>query len=475
MKIYHLLKKYLVFLLLVFTSVSCFEDELYLTAKDSIPDEEFFKLESNAEAALIAVYRGRDWWRYTCFGLEYYGDASGTGNTSGPSNQWAIQLSERTTTPENEFALLHYNEIYAYITRCNGFLHFSKKTNFKDPNRKNIAQAEAHFMRGMYYYFLTMIYGSVPNVINVPAPLDIARATTEENYIQIIEDLQFAIDNLPIDNIGIIRPGEWESRANKYAAMGLMAKVLMSAPDGLKDYVKAQELINQIIDSKKYSLLPFYGDLMMVNNKDNEEGLFLINFTSGAVTPFDGSNAASLSVGSQTWFRPTTEFHKSFETGDSRKDVNIDLSVPVIGTPRVRKLRFDPLAVKGFTHDCYPQWVLRYADILLIKAEILAKLDYSSNATEIFNLVEQVRNRAFKGASHKVYSITDLPTYDQFMEFLWWERRKEFFYEIQSFFDAKRMDMCQKMLKLEEWQEVFPFSTATITLNPSIIQNPGYK
>jgi hypothetical protein len=205
----------------------------------------------------------------------------------------------------------------------------------------------------------------------------------------------------------------------------------------------------------------------------------VINFTNGTVQ--DGSNSGSLSVPEQIWYRPTWEFYFSFEDGDTRRDVDIErllIALPTGDTIRddlyLLKLRYDRRSVNGFGWDNYPQYVLRLADILMLRAEALGKKDMNAHMDEICALIEQVRKRAFQDKPHKIYSASDFNNLDELYEVLWWERRKELYYETHTFFDAKRMGLCQKMLGLEKWQEVLPYSTYDLTLNPNLEQNPGY-
>lgn len=469
--------KYIIYMLclgFILTLNSCFEDELTLVPADGITDENFWISEENAEAALIPMYRGRSYWRLPSFAWDFYGDPSGTGATSGPANAFANQLTLKAVTPENEFIVAPYAQLYGYINHANIFLNNVDRVEFKDPARKEAAKGEARFIRAMYYFYMNMIWGGVPDINHDPIPLHPERETEETIYSMIIEDLKWAIDNLPETNIGVLRPGEWECRPDQYAAKALLAKVLMTAGEPNYDLDRALELIDDVIGSGKYKLEEFYGDLMMVDNKDNEENIFLINFTSKMNHPFDGSNAASLAIPGQVWFRATPEFYNSFEVGDTRRDVNINY-FPIFGEYYVQKMGYDPRAVNGFTYDNYPQYILRLADIYLLKAEGLAKKDFLANIDEACDLVELVRDRAFPDSiSHTVYTAADFSNFDEFWEFLWWERRKEVFFECQTFFDAKRMGMCQKMLGLQKWQEVLPFSTDDLTLNPNLKQNEGY-
>jgi hypothetical protein len=473
----------IIWLVLLVLMTACFEDELSIYPSDSIADEVLFGTEAGAESVLVDIYRQRPFFVFSGYTLEFYGDPEGTGCGSGPANAWANAFQAKNPTPESRLCRRMYYENFPYIAKINSFLTFVEATPFIDPGRKEVAKAEARFMRALYYFRLVQIYGAVPHVVEVPPPLYPPRAPLEQNYAQIIEDLEYAIPRLPGDNYAVLRPGAFEARARKAAAQGLLSKVLMTAPEPLKDISRAVQLCDAVINSGKYSLLDNYEDLWMVDNKENEESILLISLGNhqGA-----GSNAGSLSTPEQIWYRPTWEFYFSFEEGDSRREVDIQRLLIVIPPPPLPpldtirddlymyKFRYDPRALNGFGYDSFPMYILRLADIILLKAEALGVQDLEGNRTEILSLIEQVRNRAFKGQAHYVYAPSDIPDLDALMELLWWERRKELFFEIQSFFDAKRMGVAGTILGLPEHKWIFSLGSDALAENPSLAQNPGY-
>jgi hypothetical protein len=464
---------------------SCFDDQLEIFPNDAVADEVLFSTEQGAEAALIALYHPvtPGYYMFSAFGMEYYGDASGTGVTSGPASADAQALSAKSVTPGNRFARRWYYEAFRPIAHMNSWLYFAEQTPFEDPARKVVAAGEVHYHRAMYYFRLVQLYGSVPAVYEVPPPLYPERASPEENYARIIEDLEIAIRDLPWENSGVLRPGDFEARITKGAAICLMARVLMTAPEPHCDLDRAITLLNDIVYGNRYELLENYEDLWNIDNKNNKESIHLISLANYQQ---EGSNAASLSVPSQIWFRPTVEFYDSFEPGDSRRDVNIERLLIVIPPPPLPpvdtlrddlylfKLRYDPRAQNGWVLDNFPMYYTRKADMILLLAEALAVKDLNANMDEILSLIEQVRNRAFKGESHYVYTAADFPDLQAFKIMLWWERRKELFFEIQCFWDAKRLGIAQEILGLQDFQLIFPFGSDALAENPNLVQNSGY-
>lgn len=453
-------------------ATSCFEEQLDIYPKNSIVDQVLFETEEGAEAALIGLYDDvtPGYYMFSVFGLEWYGDLSGTAVGPGPSNSDAQSLALKTVTSSNRFAQRWYYETWPTIIYCNYFLNFIQDTPFRDPVRKNVAIGEAKFIRAMYYYRLVQHYGRVPIVYTVDAPLYPAKAETlGDNYDFIIRDLEEAINVLPVVNNGVLRAGSYEARPTKGSAQALLAKVLLTAPDPYYDLDRAISLCDEVINGP-YSLMESYPDLFLIEARsDNPETIFLISL---AFNNLDGSNAGELSTFSQTWYRPTPEFFQSFEPGDQRRDVNIEYNF-IFNDYRVRKMRYDPRTLNGMVNNNFPQYYIRLADIIMLKAECLAYKNFNSNREEILSLLNQIRDRAFGDDQHR-FTLEDIPDEEAFWDLYVWERRKEFFFECQHFFDLKRMGLAEKYLGLTEYQLVFPFGSDALALNPNLVQNTGY-
>jgi hypothetical protein len=132
--------------------------------------------------------------------------------------------------------------------------------------------------------------------------------------------------------------------------------------------------------------------------------------------------------------------------------------------------------VQGEQNDYF----LRYADILLLRAEILNELN-NGPTQEAIDLVNEVRNRA------KINPIVlaNYPDKETFLTALIKERKHELIFEGHLFFDLKRMGKATQLLwnmdnngnkttNFQEFQLLFPIPERDLSVNPNLIQNTGY-
>jgi hypothetical protein len=190
-------------------------------------------------------------------------------------------------------------------------------------------------------------------------------------------------------------------------------------------------------------------------------------------------------AGGWGWNQPTQEFVNSYETGDKRKDVTIFYN----GCPQFDGQDYDPAySLTGYnlrkflvtkavsaTFDDSPMNfpVLRYADVLLMKAEALNNLGKTTEAETPLNLV-----RARAGLP----AVTG-KSQEQMKEIILHERRMELAFEGQRWFDLIRVDNGQwgldflhsiGKLNASEKHLLFPIPLKEIESNPNLTQNPGY-
>jgi hypothetical protein len=110
--------------------------------------------------------------------------------------------------------------------------------------------------------------------------------------------------------------------------------------------------------------------------------------------------------------------------------------------------------------------VLRYADVLLMLAEIENELD---NSDEAISYLDLVRNRAnlgdYAGATDQqsVFEEIDL------------QRRLELVWEGHRWFDLLRQDRAQSILGITDANKLLlPLPASQIAADPALQQNPGY-
>lgn len=368
-----------------------------------------------------------------------------------------------------------WNRSYNAIYRTNVIIEKLAQAGLAD-NTKNSMEAEARFLRGVVYFDLVRLFGDVPLVLRqlgIAESYDFLREPVEAVYAQIIEDFEFASQNLPET-----RSGAQQGRAVKAAADGLLAKVYLT----LGDYERASALCKQIIDSNRFQLMDSYADVFGLAFP-NRENIFEVHYAANSNN--EGSRLfqvfmpqGSLNGQGQGYCVPTQQFIDGFEEGDLRKDFIIVPDMPgslFPGTAGAWKYR-DPSAGVA---DGGNNWiVLRYADILLIYAEALNKISFGN--PEAFDALNQVRNRAGL-ASLTDQELSDQTSFDLAVEN---ERKVELSFEGHRWFDLVRRNRFLEVMNNEyehplnavvtEAYNLYPIPLSVINTNSRITQNPGY-
>jgi len=128
-------------------------------------------------------------------------------------------------------------------------------------------KAEARFLRGMYYFESWLVFGDKIPLIPEDK-VDVANTISNDNapgaVLKFIEDdLAYAAANLPATQTQV-------GRATKYAAMALAARAYMQ----VLDYASAKPLLDNIINSGKFSLAAKFFDNYRIATNNNVESIF---------------------------------------------------------------------------------------------------------------------------------------------------------------------------------------------------------
>jgi starch-binding outer membrane protein, SusD/RagB family len=152
---------------------------------------------------------------------------------------------------------------------------------------KNVRVGEAKFLRALYYFTLVRTYGDIP-IYTEP----IGAVTTETNrepvakvYDLIISDLLAAIAALPPKAAQF-------GRADQPAAQHLLGEVYLTragAATSSPDFALAAEQLSAVANNPRFKLLPSYSDLWRIDNENNSEVVFSIQFTSDPLTTGTGN------------------------------------------------------------------------------------------------------------------------------------------------------------------------------------------
>jgi starch-binding outer membrane protein, SusD/RagB family len=352
--------------------------------------------------------------------------------------------------------------------------------------------AESKFLRAYNYFWLVRNWGGVP--IRTEATLNepnIPRSSVEDVYKQIIADLKEAEANLPDTQ-------KQAGRASKWAAKAALAEVYFTR----NEYALARDKANEIIQSKKFSLVPvtvaadfdnIFGPTVVTTpeeifslkmTRQNGQGMYLAMYAAHPGTKLHGAGGFYAHY-SET---ETNLVQKNWDAADLRKTFNwIKYDIGLGPNSILCKKFSDPLAPnQTAAGNDFP--IYRYADVLLLFAEAdnRAKNAPTAEALEAFN---QVRRRAYGkpagSASSNDIALAGL-TFDAFNDLALRERGYETQYEAKRWLDLKRLGIpkLKQIIKAATGKDVadkhlfWPIPVGELNFNtaldPGKDQNPGY-
>jgi len=333
------------------------------------------------------------------------------------------------------------------------------------------------------------LYGDVPLILHNPSSIDVsqlqvARTPAAQVYAQIIADLKDAT-NLPKSY-----SGSDIGRATGGAAHSLLAKVYVTR----QDWPDALTELNAVINGGYgYALFPNYLDAFQKATKNGVEHIFSVQFETnlGAVnsTQYLSESFTSFNTGTFPIDIPAdSSVYKLFSANDARRPVTFYSSVYNAATgqtvvfsnaytPYFNKFvdySLNPLSIQAQSGINYP--VIRYADILLLYAEVQNELN-GAPTSDAYNAINQVRTRA------KIANLTPGLDQSDFRDSVFLERRKEFIQEGHRWFDLARqggtvlVDALHKIpakSAASAKNNLFPIPLVEIQVDPLLTQNPGY-
>jgi hypothetical protein len=490
------------------------EEEVY----SDLTGELFFQDPDNLIYAFGAAYTNLYWLIGHKFGM--VGKEAGTdllvvpqrGGDWFDGGEWH-RYHRQTWTSSEGYVSFWWNICYEGINKCNQLID-----QFKGVEGENalIAIAELRGLRALYYYWLIDLYGNVPIVDRFDYPADYKPLTNTraEVYAFIEKELTEAMPLLSTET-GLPMYG----RINYYSASLILAKLYLNAEVfiGTPKYQEALDLCNTIILSDNYELEPDFFNNFVANATNSREHIMGL--------PFDQVNAQGFEVHlftlhyslqdkfgiqSSTWNGICAQeaFFNMFDSTDLRRngllsgkqydDQGIQIQDPSYEkfdpqnptkprdpdgaglnlTPNVNMLEPNCLRQCGariakfpfiagsdrYMSNDFP--IFRYADVLLMKAELLLRT--GGDAGEALNLLNQIRIRA---GIEPLNAIT--------LEDILAERARELYAEGHRRSDMIRFGTYtdarwEKPDVSPDYVTLWPVPKAAIDANPNLEQNPGY-
>jgi hypothetical protein len=388
---------------------------------------------------------------------------------------------------------------YEGIFRANQVIANVPNIQGMDVARRDRYVAEAKFIRALLYYNLVTLYENVPLVLTVPTPGD-RPATAEPAAIwaQIEKDLTEARPGLPLSYSG----GD-VGRATRGAAGALLGKARLQQ----RKWADAATVLQEVISSGQYDLVPNYAENFTALNENNRESVFEVQFGERALLSqgVRGLNIARM-VGpcgpSYCDGRPTRWYFDQFQTSRTTTgavDPRLDATLYYPGGPLVYNRTYESRYPAGSPDageiffkkygEYYlgltdQDWdaainfrVIRYADVLLMRAEALNEA--SGPSAEAIGLVNRVRTRVNLPALTSAQTATR----EAFRDAILRERMFEFGLEGQRWNDLKRHNLLSPALASRDPEfsafvigksERLPIPQTERDLNPNVKQNPGW-
>lgn len=390
-----------VFIVLALAGCSDFLDE---SPKGRYTTDNFYKTQEHAFLAITGVYNKASFVS-TNNALWVFGDVvsddAAKGGSAGDQSDMQF-LEEFNYSRNNGFLEKIWKHYYEGITRANYLLYYSDNIQM-DATLKARIMGEAKFLRAYFYFNLVNIFGEIPLKTQPPLNaelINIGTSPVEDIYEQIEDDLLAAIPVLKETY-----SGSDIGRATKGAAWGLLAKARLYQGK----WQETLDAIDEVDALGLYSLEPVYKNNFIDSTQNNSESIFEIQHLSRQ-TPKLGSHLnqwfGSPDDNGYAFNVPTQNFIDEFEvTGADVVDPRLDYTVGQPGqnwingepfdatwsiTGFLNKKHVQPLREEPIIGDASLNYVyMRYADILLMKAEALNELNQPANAIVPLNAVRK--------------------------------------------------------------------------------------
>lgn len=317
-----------------------------------------------------------------------------------------------------------WSALYAHINICNAVL--DEIDRFTDDPEYNRVKGEALFLRGAYYWWLANLYAAPYNAATADSDMGVPlkltsviedrrypRASLRETYKQITDDLMDAVACL--DGL---KPADGNKyRVGEMAARMMLGRVWLY----MGEWQKCVDECDEIIASPDYTLLDMTA-LTTDNDavyRDSPETIFSAGRMWVTEHYFGGNSFPR--------YLPTPELRASYTSDDVRSRLFFRNSsgIPDIAGEKPQKKY---LSQNGGRNSDF--FMLRLPEAYLNRAESLAMLDADALAADDLETLRDKRLTAY----NETITLTDQALVDMVRD----ERRREFCFEGQRWFDLRR-------------------------------------
>lgn len=449
------------------------------------------------------------------------------------------RIHQHTWTADEGIVVQTWNRTFAGITNCNRIIYQIESGMIPVAENKEAVIAELKVLRAAYYAILCDTFGNVPIVTQFDLPEGFLpkQNSRKEVYDFIVNEIETNRDLLSAKN-----DQSTYGKLNKWAANALLARVYLNAEvyTGTAQWPKVIAACDAIISAGAgYVLENNQKNVFVTENQNSKEIVFALpldeNYTNNwnafdlHMQSLPSESQATYNLLSAPWggMCATPQFISSFDKDDVRnqrnwiqgqqysssgqilvvglgaykdKPLNLINEVPSIDASetihgfRLGKFEIKQGAAVQLSND-YP--IVRYAEVLMMKAEALLRTGKGDEAAQI---VTAIRQRAFpdqpakatvtasqlEGGSTYDYGQRDSYgstkeggsdiKYGRFLDELGWEFDQE---------AHRRTDLIRfGVFSTKSWlshkatkntaRNLFPIPRPALNTNSNLAQNPGY-
>lgn len=269
---------------------SCNKEILDVKSSSQLTLDNYFASYNDCRAATAPLY-AEVWYDFSSQFYFTLGDGRGnnmfTPYTSGASY---IRLSE---TSETSDLISAWGSLYLVVTQSDYVINNIGVAAQHGVSQANInaCTAEARFMRGLAYWYLSACWGNVP-IIEDPTVVAKHFLMPPNNFEDVLQyairDLEYAAQWLPVTDD--------KGRVTKSSALGMLSRLYITAACYARGnkfsakwtktandyYTLAKNAAQQVCLNTNYSLMSDYEQLFRVQNNNNSESLFSLQFVPGS-------------------------------------------------------------------------------------------------------------------------------------------------------------------------------------------------
>jgi hypothetical protein len=265
------------------TLTACDESFLEVSPNDRVTLDTFFQSENDHRAATAGLYN-KVWFDFKDKFYYALGDGR-SNNLYAPYSDYIYPFTDLTETSLTGPLVSAWQAFYNVVGQANNTINnIQKNSKNVTDEQKNVAIAEARFMRGTAYWYLASLWGNVilieDNSVLVNKPI-VNTNPRNQVFEFAMRDLEFAAKHLPA-TVG------QAGRLTKWSAFAMLSRVYLHVSgisdnpnSGLRNETYlglARQAAEKVIEESGLSLVGNYADLFRVENNNNKESLFALQW-----------------------------------------------------------------------------------------------------------------------------------------------------------------------------------------------------